>query len=85
MKKVKLSVMGAVKIVSDRFHEGTTISGYALQKLINQEYIKANDSNFLTDRNVFRRVRESGMWRGLSCNHTKNILHRVSFYERTDI
>jgi len=82
MKRNKLSVMGAVKNVSARFHEGTTISGYGLQKLISRELIKNNEFNY-SDRNMFRRVRESGMWKGLSCNHIKNTLHRVSFYERT--
>ena len=81
----KLSVMGAVKSVSTRFHEGTTISGYALNSLINKELFKANDYNHISDRNVFRRVRESSMWRGLKCNHVKNILHRISFYERTGV
>jgi len=79
----KLSVLGAIQILSARFTAGNTLSGYALENLIAKELYKANGQCLSTDRNMFRRVRESGMWRGLSRNNTKNTLHRVSFYERT--
>lgn len=76
-----MTIREAVAEVSKWFKEGETCTGLELCRYVNIKLFDENGSRRM-QQTILRRVRESGLWIGISKNDPRNVYKSVSCYVR---